>query len=102
MVGIEGAAIGGSDAEALLQVAKLHLDFRHSTSAPDHHRTRMALEPIQSMDDIRHILGRNGTAQATVEARSADWLEENGTIVLHFWLLAVSFPRTFTHIAKFI
>lgn len=42
-------------------------------------RTKKVLEPYASYQDVRtRILGRNGTAEATTENKSQDWLEENG------------------------
>lgn len=41
-------------------------------------RTLSALSPIHSSEDLEKAVSRNGTALATMELRSLEWLEENG------------------------
>ena len=49
----------------------------------DHLRTRTALQAVKTREDLSHVFSRNGTAPATVQARSSEWLEENGTCSQH-------------------
>ena len=72
LVTLEGASLKERDVPAFLNVIRDRLVHR------DRPRTRSALAPINNLDDLRHIVARNGTAQATVAARSTAWLEENG------------------------
>jgi thymidine kinase len=67
---LEGSELGSSAT----------IDLVHSVkeSVVKGHRTRMALSTIDSMEDIAHVIERNGTAQATMQVRSQAWLEENG------------------------
>ena len=43
-------------------------------------RTLGALAAVQTYGDLEQVVERNGTAEATVEAKSQEWLEENGTL----------------------
>lgn len=66
----EGASVGESDVAKLLNVTRSRLVQMV--------RTQSALEHIQSIDDLQSIMELNGTAQATVERRTPEWLEANG------------------------
>jgi hypothetical protein len=74
MAFLDGASINEDDAATLLRVTREHLISRDR----HRHRTRSALEAVTSLNDLQHIVARNGTAQATVGPRSPEWLEENG------------------------
>jgi hypothetical protein len=41
-------------------------------------RTLSALKYINGWKDLENVIAKNGTAQATMELRSLDWLEEHG------------------------
>ena len=41
-------------------------------------RTQTALSSINSVQDIARVMERNGTALATIEPKSTDWLEKHG------------------------
>ena len=73
MASLDNVTMHAEVVEGLLQTIREHV------LKIDHHRTRMALSAIQTLDDLRNVLERNGTAAATVEAKSSEWLEENGT-----------------------
>ena len=73
MSSIDGASIQSNGTEKLLQV------IRESVVPADHYRTRTAVGAVKTLEDLSHVLNRNGSAAATVEAKSAEWLEENGT-----------------------
>lgn len=70
LVALDDAAVQGRNIPILLQVIR--------DRVIDQPRTRSALSSIKTPDDLRHIVGRNGTAQATVEAKSINWLEKYG------------------------
>jgi hypothetical protein len=72
MAFLDGASINEADTATLLRVIREHLVSR------DRHRTQSALGAVTSFGDLKHIVARNGTAQATVGPRSPEWLEENG------------------------
>lgn len=60
-------------------------DFDGSGSTSDSfRRTRTALLGIESYDDIQTVMERNGTAMATTQPRSNEWLEENGECKVAF------------------
>lgn len=56
-------------------------------------RTLSALSAVQTLDDLRHVLTRNGTAEATVEARSQEWLEANGYCQDHIFVKDSTLPN---------
>eukprot|EP00980_Cylindrotheca_fusiformis_P022171 scaffold9072_cov106-Cylindrotheca_fusiformis.AAC.4 len=56
-------------------------------------RTRTALTGIESFDDIRVIMERNGTAMATTKPRSNEWLEQNGYCMDHIYSSRSSIPK---------
>jgi hypothetical protein len=72
MTVLDGAPLQIEVVNGLLQVV------RERIVTADRHRTRMALRDIQTLDDLAHIVDRNGTAAATVESKPAEWLDENG------------------------
>ena len=55
-----------------------HLLKTAQSSFVSGHRSRMALNPIDSFAELAHVLNRNGTAQATMERRSQEWFDEHG------------------------
>jgi hypothetical protein len=55
-------------------------------------RTKNALSAVQTLDELRHVVGRNGTAEATVETRSPDWLEQNGYCLDHIFVKESTLP----------
>jgi hypothetical protein len=67
---LEGAQLSDKQILELLKVVKERV--------VDRHRTKMALETVTSIADLNHVLERNGTAQATMEVRTPEWLEEQG------------------------
>jgi hypothetical protein len=72
LASIEAAAIKEKDISTLLRL------IRDRLIDPTLIRTKSALNGVQSIDDLQHAFGRNGTARATVQARSPEWLDENG------------------------
>jgi hypothetical protein len=68
--------------KGLVELFREHImkDFDGSGSISDsYRRTRTALLEIETFDDIQAVVQRNGTAMATTQPRSKEWLEENGT-----------------------
>ena len=59
-------------------------------------RTISALRAVENFDNLRHIVTRNGTAEATVVARSQEWLEENGKLWVCICLAILIAFLTFT------
>lgn len=51
-------------------------------------RSLSALSSIHSSEDLEKAVSRNGTALATMELRSLQWLEENGKLFVHCCLAA--------------
>lgn len=60
---------------------------------PQDLRTMSVLREVQSMEDIQHIMARNGTAEATVQARSKDWLDQNGYCLDHIYVADSTIPQ---------
>jgi hypothetical protein len=83
LVTLEGASLKERDVPAFLKLIRDRLVDRDSP------RTRSALAPINNLDDLRHVVERNGTALATVTARSPAWLEEHGKPLDITWTLLV-------------
>lgn len=67
---LERLGVTGSQTEDLIRVV--------NESVVTQHRTRMALKRITSVDQVRDVIARNGTAQATTELRTPEWFEEHG------------------------
>ena len=44
----------------------------------DKHRTRMALESVYSIDDLKRVIARNGAAASTMEIKTQEWFDEHG------------------------
>jgi hypothetical protein len=72
LASIEAAAMKEKDIPTLLKL------IRDRLIDPTHIRTKSALNVVQSFDELQHALERNGTAKSTVQARSSEWLDENG------------------------
>lgn len=70
LTSVEGTEFSEIQGQDMLKLAKANLVHEH--------RTKMALRSITSLDDIQHVINRNGTAQTTVEQRSLDWFEKHG------------------------
>lgn len=49
-------------------------------------RTMSALKQVTTLAELGHVMERNGTAEATVERRSTEWLEENGFCQDHLYV----------------
>ena len=73
MINLEGASLTEADATLFLSI------LRERVVKLDRTRTRSALMPVRNSKDLEHVIGRNGTALATVEARSPQWFEDYGT-----------------------
>lgn len=52
----------------------------------DNVRTKSAIDTVRTLDDLRHVVARNGTAEATVAPRSQQWLETNGYCQDHLYV----------------
>lgn len=52
----------------------------------DQHRTKVALSTVSSMEELSHVIERNGTAQSTMQVRSQQWLSENGHCLDHVYV----------------
>jgi hypothetical protein len=72
MTVLEGAPLQLGGVNGLLQV------IRNRIMTADRHRTRTALGAIKTLDDLTHVVDRNGTAHATVVAKPIEWLDKNG------------------------
>uniref|UniRef100_A0A7S1GRS0 SET domain-containing protein n=1 Tax=Cyclophora tenuis TaxID=216820 RepID=A0A7S1GRS0_CYCTE len=57
------------------------------------HRTKMALSQIEQIDDLKVVLERNGTAQATVKKRSQEWFDKHGQCLDHIYVKASTIPQ---------
>lgn len=81
MLTLEGASLQKHHLKLLLEFFQRYL--------VQNRRTRTALSAIESFEDIQRVFDRNGTAMATIEPRSNDWLEDNGRMfhVLYLSLL---------------
>lgn len=51
----------------------------------DNKKTKQVLESLQSVEDLRLVMSRNGTAEATTERKSPEWLEKNGYCTDHVY-----------------
>lgn len=51
-----------------------------------HQRTKTIINTIQTLNDVKRIVAVNGTAEATSEKRSLEWLEENGQCLDHIYV----------------
>lgn len=67
---LQNAELGIDQTMAFLDLVK--------ETVVDKHRTRMALESVGSIDDLRRVIERNGTAAATMEIRTQEWFDEHG------------------------
>jgi hypothetical protein len=56
-------------------------------------RTATVLRNINTIEDLQRIIARSGTAEATVEARSDDWLARNGYCLDHIYVAESSVPN---------
>jgi len=52
-------------------------------------RTLSALQKVNTWQDLERVVFRNGTALATMDLRSLEWLEEHGTSSLCIWSVLV-------------
>jgi hypothetical protein len=75
MLGLDGSSLRIEAVNGLLQI------IRDQIVRADRHRTRMALAAIQTFDDLARVIDRNGTAEATVEAKTSEWLDNNGALI---------------------
>lgn len=41
-------------------------------------RTKVIFKSLKTLDDVKEVMVKNGTAETTTEKRSIEWLEENG------------------------
>ena len=81
MYTLEGASLQKDTVEEVIKIFQNHV--------VQGLRTRNVLAAFKSLDDIQHVINRNGTAMATTEPRSNEWLEKNGTLYclfVHFML----------------
>ena len=81
MYTLEGASLQKDTVEEVIQIFQNHV--------VQGLRTQNVLAAFKSFDDIQHVIKRNGTAMATIEPRSDEWLEKNGTLYclfVHFML----------------
>ena len=72
MLTLEGASLQRHHLTRLLEFFQRYL--------VQNRRTRTALLAMESLEDIQRVFDRNGTAMATIEPRSNDWLEDNGMV----------------------
>lgn len=73
----EGSSLSGEELTALLDLVK--------TSVVEQEKTSVVLASIKTPEDLRQIMSKNGTAEATVEKKSLEWLEENGYCTDHIY-----------------
>jgi hypothetical protein len=70
MLHLEGASIPNTTVAPFLRTIQDVLVSEH--------RTKMALNNVLDLHSLKRLVERNGTAKMTVNARSNDWLEDNG------------------------
>ena len=56
-------------------------------------RTGSVLKDINALKDLQHIMARSGTAEASVQVRSDDWLSHNGYCLDHIYVSESSIPN---------
>ena len=67
----KGAQVTDRNVAGLLKVVK--------ETVISHPRPKKALDSFPTMDEVRLAFEKEGTAQTTVDPRTPEWLEENGT-----------------------
>ncbi len=58
----------------------------------DNIRTKSALNIIQTMDALRRVVARNGTAEVTISPRSKEWLDATGYCQDHIYVKTSTIP----------
>lgn len=82
MASINGHPIDNTTVPKLLNLTSNY--FLENTNE----RTRRALDAVQTLEEIGRIVERNGTAKATVDVKSQEWLERNGYCQDHLYVKA--------------